>query len=325
MTTTDQQALAVQAARSGGLAAFTGANNPFTKAAKKEGVSDGLYLRMNGKTGAWLTNAPGMTELEPETELVFDLYNCAQAWQGFDKDNKLHNGPSATIASGAELPDHPDTPGVKWGRIIKVMTAPTDGGKQMLLTCKANNQYREIWKLVKKYGELLTRYPDPTSPNGYMSPIVKLSSRSYEMPVKEEKVRTNPQTGAREIYIDETKVKNFSEILEIVDWITTAEMEQQIAANGDANDDAPVAVGAPAAQLPAAGAGGTGPVGGAQQSAPVTAAAAEPVAAAPQPAIQTVAATVEGKEVVGEVLPPPAGPTAAAPGFRRGRAGVRTA
>lgn len=225
------ESTALAAARTGGFAAVvSAANNAFVNAAKKEGVTDGFWLRMNGKTGAWLTNLPGVTELDAGTKLVFDIWHAEQIWQGFDSNNKLYNGPKVTLVSGADLPDPPPTPGVKWKKHIRVMVATPSDGKQMALTCKADNPYREIWKLVKRYGELLVRFPDAGSKTGYMRPIIEIDSKSYDMMAKVETVVTDKATGAKSIVEEEQKITNYREVFKVTDdandWISEADMSQ---------------------------------------------------------------------------------------------------
>lgn len=248
--TTPSTALAQ--AKTGGLAAFTATSNPFLKATDKVGVSDGLFLRLNGKTGKFVSNYPDMSEFEPGTELVFDLYNATLLWQGFDNDNKPFNGPAVTLISGADLPPHQELTGVKWTKQMRVMVALTDGGKQMSFTAKADTPFRSIWRLVKKYGEQLTRFPDPSSKTGYMSPVVRIDSEEKKTKKMEEKVRMNPQTGQREIYEEEVAVQYFVDKFEVTGWITQKEMEEvlesQAAAVADAGPaDVAAQVSAPAA------------------------------------------------------------------------------
>lgn len=307
---------ALTQAAAGGLAAFAGPNNPFLVAANKVGVTDGGFLRINGKTGEYITG--DQKTLQPGTELVFLMQGCKLAWQAFDSDNKLHKGPEVSIISGQALPPHQAVPGVpdtKWMQVIKVLVAPTDTGKQMTLTCKANNQYREIWRLVKSYGEQVGRFPD--GEGGYRSPIVEINARGYDMKVKEKKV--HPTTN--EIFEEEMTIKNYSEVFKIVGWITDAEMAQI-----KADADAAAGVGADATGNGAAAAQLSAPVAAASPT--VNAAAATPVAAvaattqtaAPAAAVAPTAQAA-GAPLQGEVIPPAAG---AQPSFRRGRVGLRT-
>lgn len=228
---------ALAAAKAGGLAALTPTNNAFTQYAKREGVTDGFWLRMNGKTGKWLCNLPNQDELPGGTELVFNIWNSEVIWQGFDKDNKLHTGPKVKILSGEALPAHPGTPGVTWKENIRVMVSTTDGGKQMALICKADNAYRPIKKLVKRYGELFTRMADAGSSTGYRMPVVKISSEAYDMKVKVPVKQVNPATGKEEFVEQEQKITNFREVFKISDdpqdWITEAEMNAIAEAAGE--------------------------------------------------------------------------------------------
>lgn len=276
MIMTEQQAL-VEAARSGGLATISAKNNPFLKRTQQEGVTDGFWVRMNGKTGVWLTNLPNMAELAPNTELVFDVWNAEMIWQGFDKNSKLHNGPKVKIVTGDELPEPPPIPNVQWKKHIKINVALPDSGKQLTMICKADNPYREIWKLVKRYGELLTKYPDANSPTGYMMPVVAIDSKSYDMNAKEKKVQVNKETGKEEIVEVEQKITNYREVFDIVDdpkhWITVEEMNEIKAANG-VEDAAPAA------------------------PAPAQPALARPAApAAPAQATQTIVEVIEPSQV----------------------------
>lgn len=304
------QATALATARSGGLVALTGANNPFLKLARDEGVTDGLYLRLNGKTGKFVSNYPGIAEFAPGTEFVFNLYEAIMLWTGFDKDNKPYNGPQVAIKTGQPLPDHPEIEGVKWIRQLRVMVAGTDGGKPMALTSKADNPFRASLKLVKKFGEEVAKYPDPSSPNGYMMPIVKIESSERDTKKKEEVVRVNPKTGAKEIVEEENKINFFVEDFAITDWITQAEMDQIKADAGDAEDNTPAA--------------GAGALAAPQQTiaAPVAPAPA-PAAAVSQPAPVGVVEGVHHGEIIAPAQTVAA--PAAANGFRRNRAGGRTA
>lgn len=303
---------ALTKAKEMGLQAFTAVNNPFLADAKKEGVTDGFWLRMNGKTGVWLCNLPNQNEIEPGTELVFDIFHAEKLWQGFDTNNKLFNGPKVTILSGRELPDPPPTPNVTWKKHVRIMVATTDGGRQMSMICKADNPYREVLKLVKRYGELFTKFPDATSKSGFRSPVVKISSVSYDMTAKIKKVVPNKATGVDEMVEVEQKLTNFREVFTITDnlddWITQAEMENILVAAGNAPAEAAVE----------------------QIAAEESKNAADYVDTTPKadkPATVTVA--VESKVVEAEIIPPAAkAPTPEVSSFRRNRAGqtgIRTA
>lgn len=237
---------ALEQARTGGLAVFTEKSNPWLTDAKNEGVTDGFWLRMNGSTGIWLSNLPDHPELEQGTELVFDLYHAENIWQGFDPESKLHTGPKASIVSGLPLADPQPKPGVKWKKQVRVMVATTDGGQQLMLTCKGDNPYREIRKLVKRFGQLVSHHPDPGSKTGYKLPIVKIESESYEMMATERKAVIDEETGKEVIRDVKTKVFPFREKFTITDddkdWISQAQMEEILGAADveNAGEPAPV-------------------------------------------------------------------------------------
>lgn len=233
---------ALTKAKEMGLVAFTASNNPFTQDAQKEGVTDGFWLRMNGQTGVWLCNLPNQPELEAGTELVMDIFRAEKVWLGFDNKNKLYTGPKVSVLSGRELPDPPPTPNVEWTLHRRIPVATTDGGRQLLMTCKANNPYREVLKLSKRYGELFMKFVDPTGkpvapfPHAYKLPVVKIASVSYDMIGKVKKVVPNKETGVDEVIEVDQALKPWREVFTITDdekdWISQQEMNEILAAAG---------------------------------------------------------------------------------------------
>lgn len=305
-------ATALTKAREMGLAAYTAASNPFTQDAQKEGVTDGFWLRMNGQTGVWLCNLPQQPELAPGTELVMDIFRSEKVWLGFDNKNKLFTGPKVSVISGQNLPEPPPTANVEWTKHYRIPVATTDGGRQLLMTCKANNPYREVLKLVKRYGELFMKFVDPTGkpvppfPHAYKLPVVKIGSVSYDMVGKVKKVVPNKDTGVDEVVEVDQALKPWREVFTITDddkdWISQKEMNEILAE---------------AAPVPAA--------------AGASAEAESPQIAASQNAADYVDTTPkpETKAIEAEIIPPGVkAPTAEVSSFRRNRAGqtgVRTA
>ena len=188
-------------------------NNPFLRRAAEEGVSDGTYARFNGNSGQFITNGP---EIEPGSEVVFDLFNCKLAWQGFDNDNRPHRGPEVSVVSGAVLEDPPTSnPDVRWAKVIKVALMTLDG-TQMMYTSKADKPTREIWRLIKRYGaEMMKNRDESGNP---MMPIIRMGARSFQIEVPD------PQNEKRKI-----KTTKYSEAFDISGWMSMAEFSSLVA------------------------------------------------------------------------------------------------
>lgn len=217
--TTPATSTALAAAASGGLAAYTTNDNPFTRRAREEGVQDGIFLRLNGKTGEFITN--NGDKIQPGTAMAFLLWDAKLAWQGFDRadNNKPVKGPAVSLLSGAALPE-PDRaryPDVKWNKVIMTLVRTLDGGPQMLLTSKADSSFREIWRLVKTYGEHMGRHLDDKGQNKV--PIVEIDVNSKEIEVEDE---TGPvlSTGKRA----KIKIMVHFESYKIVEWASLDEL-----------------------------------------------------------------------------------------------------
>lgn len=243
MTTPSQ---ALTAAASGGLAAFATAANPFTNRAREIGVQDGAYLRLNGKTGEFVTSSGDA--LAYGTQLAFMLMHAKLAWQGFDKadNDKLVKGPAVSLLSMQPLPepDRKANPDVKWQQVMQVLVRTLDGEPQMLLTAKAEKPTREIWRLVKAYGAKMGQNIDETGKNKI--PIVAISARPHEMTVDDE---TAPllSTGKR----PKIKITVYFEKYEIVDWASEAELAEMVAEAEEAAGGASTEQPAQQAQAPA--------------------------------------------------------------------------
>lgn len=230
MTTASSPSTALARAQSGGLTTFAQGANPFINRPKEEGVSDGAYLRMNGKTGEFV--GANDVKVDPNTQLVFDLLNCIEAWQGFDNDSKLVKGPEVSFKEGKKLKDPEQIPGVKWTKIFRIQVRMLDGSPALTYTAKADKPTREIWKLIRRYGEQMSRNRDETG--AYMLPIVEISSRPYEFKAKEKKVVKNPVTGVEEIVEVEQPAKVFFESFPIVGWISQREIDEIVEAAAEA-------------------------------------------------------------------------------------------
>lgn len=306
MTEQTAQSTALTVAQQGGLAAFAnGGVNAFKAFADREQVSDGQFLRMNGNTGEYLDG--GGAALEPGTRMVFNIWEAVYTWQGFDGNNRPYRGPTVKINSGARLDDPVDPPGkekqIRWTKMITVPVAFEDGSEEFIFSAKADFPSRPMMKIIKKYGDLGMRYPDPKHPSGARSPIVTLNSVGRDVEFEERGIKQ--------------KSFKYKEVLEIVGWMSVDEMNA--AKNGEALPAPQAAPAQLAAPAPA-------PVA---QAAPAPAPAPAPVAtvqAAPQ---QATVQQVAPAQV--QVIPPapqaaPAG-APAAPGsrFRSGRVPPRTA
>lgn len=203
------------------LANFNASNNPFIRRAAEEGVTDGTYARFNGNSGQFITNGP---EIEPGSEIVFDLFNCKLAWQGFDLDNRPHRGPEVSVVSGDPLaePNRTD-PDVRWSKVIKVAILTLDG-TQMMYTSKADKPTREIWRLIKRYGaEMMKKRDESGAP---MLPIIRVGARSFQIEVED------PNDKRRKI-----KTTKYSEEFNIAGWMTMDEFAALV--GGDEPADEP--------------------------------------------------------------------------------------
>lgn len=217
MTSTDLMKPAV-----GGKTAvkFDAANNMFLQRTAEAGVTDGTYARFNGNTGQFVTNGP---EIEPGSEVIFDLYHCKLSWQGFDKDNKPHRGPEVPFNSQTPLPDPSDkNPDIRWGKVIKIGILTTDG-TQMLYTAKADKPTREVWRLLKRYGAEIMKNRD--ADGNVMVPVIRMSIRSFQIEVPDDKDPTR-----------KIKATKFSEEFNIVGWVSQDDVAALI--GGDAAPDA---------------------------------------------------------------------------------------
>lgn len=233
---------ALTTAKQGGLTAFSAQNNPFLTATKNEGVDDGLYTRLNGKTGKWDTNYPGLDEFPAGTELIFDLWNADLAYIAFDASNKPQRSKKVSVKSGAAMPAPPFIPGIdpdKWKKQMIITVAAPDTGKTIVLSGKADLPYRNVWKLMQKFGELVFTQPDPGSATGYMKPVVRIGmlEKNENKPAK--KVVTNKETGVEEVVSVMEPRQYFLETYEIIGWISEKEMNEIMAENGIAPGAAP--------------------------------------------------------------------------------------
>lgn len=304
--TENAQSTAVAVAQSGGLAAFAnGGVNPFKQFADREQVSDGNYLRLNGNTGEYLD--AGGAALEPGTRMVFNLWEAVYTWQGFDGNNRPYRGPTVKINSGARLDDPVDPPGkekqIRWTRLITVPVTFEDGSEEFIFSGKADFPSRPMMKIIKKYGDTAMRHPDPQHPSGAMLPIITLNSTPFEAQFEEKGIQM--------------KTTKYREVLELVGWMSVAEMNAVKAGIVSDAGGAGVPGAEPVAALAA-------PAAQAQQ-APVQTTAQAPVA--PQ---ATVQATVQVPQVQATVQTPQAvAQTAATPApgsrFRSGRVPPRPA
>lgn len=227
--------VALAAAKSGGLAAFSEGLKNLQNTVKAEGVDDGLFARMNGKSGIWETNYPGTTSFPNGSEFVFNMFGATVVHMGFDDNKKVYFSPKQPVAvsSGQNLPDPENIPAVtRWTKMMRVNVAPGDTGKQIMLSGKADKPFRNIWKLLQQYGQQAVMNPDPGSSTGYKMPIVKIGSKELEAKIPEKKVVVNQQTGKEEVVSVITNVQYFVETYEITSWITEAEMQEIMEANG---------------------------------------------------------------------------------------------
>lgn len=229
---------ALATAKSGGLAAFSDGLKNIQNTVKAEGVDDGLFARMNGKTGIWETNYPGTTTFPNGSEFVFNMYLASVIHMGFDDNKKVYFSPKKPVgvASGQVLPDPeplpPGSPPVRWTKSMRVMIAPGDTGKQIVLSAKADRPFRSIWKLMQQYGQLAVTQPDPGSSTGYKMPIVAIGSEEKFSKVPEKKVVVNQTTGKEEVVSVMVNAQYFVDTYKIVGWITEAEMTEIMEANG---------------------------------------------------------------------------------------------
>ena len=161
------------------LAVFAGGVNPFTAASKAEGVSDGVYGRFNGNTGDFLL---GEETAEPGAPVVFEFLTAKQEWLGFDAQNKPVRGPSVSFLSGQPLPDHDNTPGVRWVKQIVVSIVTMDG-KRVVYSAKAERPTRAIWRLLNTFGQKMPMMVDDQG--RFKMPVVELHARSFSMNVDE--------------------------------------------------------------------------------------------------------------------------------------------
>lgn len=260
---TPEASKALTAAAAGGLTAFDSADNPFSRAARQEGVQEGIYLRMNGKSGEFNVY-PSNDKIEHGTPMAFLLMECQLAWQGFDRanNNKMVKGPSVPIVTGKALPAHPDdNPDVQWSKVVRVLVRMLDGSPQMTLTAKADKPTREIWKLIASYGSLMGRNRDEKGRNKI--PIVEVGARSFQMDVPDEgkPLLSNGKPPM-------IKATLWAEQYKIVEWLTLdqlAEIEAESAAAAEeaeaGEQQAPQAQAVPqvTTQSPAAPAAATTP------------------------------------------------------------------
>lgn len=225
-------------------------NNAFTQHANAAGVSDGVYGRFNGNNGDFIVQGADGLSIEPENVLAFNIFHAKQLWLGFTEDNKPVRGPEVMMATGKRLPDWKDDPelaareDVRWTQMIVLPVRHLDGSPQIMLSCKADNQYRGIWKLIKAYGASVAKHKDEKGQNKI--PLVQVGHRPFPVTVEE---------NGRKV-----KVTKFADEYKIVDWMSSADLEASISEGVAADEtevaaDAPVAVSAPvAAAAPAAAA-----------------------------------------------------------------------
>lgn len=288
------QSTALTAARAGGLAVFANGVNPFLSRPKEEGVNEGAFLRMDGRTGEY--KGSNDIKIDHGTQMVFDLFNAIEAWQGFDKQSKLVKGPEAKFKDGLPcgMPDE-TLEGVKWQKIFRFQVRTLDGSPPMTYTAKADKPTREIWKLIKRYGEQMSRNVD--AEGKFMLPLIEIGASPFSFDTKEKKVVPNKKTGQDEIVEEDVKVTVYFEKFPIIGWISEAEIDEMTAAAAEADVDAVV-----------------GEV--VQESAPAPQQVAAP-APAPAPAEIVVPAA--------ELKPAPAAakPVGAAARFSQNRAGGR--
>lgn len=235
--TEEKPSTALAAAAAGGLAAFATANNPFTDRARQEGVQDGVWLRLNGKTGEFIVTGGEGGTLAPKTQLAMMLMHAKLVWQGFDRanNNKPVRGPAVSLLSMQPLPE-PDRSNtdISWNRTMQVIVKPLDGGPQMVLTSKAEAGYREIWRLIKSYGAKMGMNIDAATGKN-KTPIVEIGVRPLEMDVADE--NSPPLSNGKQPMI---KTTVYFEEYKIIDWASEAELAA-IDAEA-AGEEAPLAV-----------------------------------------------------------------------------------
>lgn len=220
------------------LAVFAGGVNPFTAASKAEGVSDGVYGRFNGNTGDFLL---GEETAEPGAPVVFEFLTAKQEWLGFDAQNKPVRGPSVSFLSGQPLPDHDNTPGVRWVKQIVVSIVTMDG-KRVVYSAKAERPTRAIWRLLNTFGQKMPMMVDDQG--RFKMPVVELHARSFSMNV-DEPIRLpngmfdiDPATNQPKM--QKVPVTKYSEDYRLVDWYSEDEIEDLIAGAGPAADESDV-------------------------------------------------------------------------------------
>lgn len=232
----DQKALVARAAAGGldaaasGALAVTSKNNAFTQAAKREGVSDGVFVRFNGNSGEFLVTGADDISLEHGMQLAFLMSEVRIGWLGFDENNRPYRGPEARVADGSHLPaledfeNRPEFLGksLRWNKVITVPVRLIDGsGPQMVLSTKGDKPTRPGWRLINSYGQLMARHIDDEGKNKI--PVVEIGGRSFQIDVEEE------QNG-RKVKMKATK---WGDTYAIKDWISEAEL----AAIGDEYSD----------------------------------------------------------------------------------------
>lgn len=192
--------------------AFVQNGNPFLKATQEAGVTSGAFMRQNGNTGNWIIGDQDDSE---GGTFLFDLMGSKAGWLGFTGDNKPVRGPEVLLRSGEPLPKHPaDDDDIRWNKQLRIMCIDPDTGDEFLLSDKADNERRPIWKLLALYGKKMAMHQDK---RGYKMPLVTFSSRSFSMEIPE----TDANGKTRKI-----KVTKFAPLYEITDWLSLDEVDR---------------------------------------------------------------------------------------------------
>lgn len=195
----------------GGLAAFSGDNNPFLADAVRAGTDNGnTYISFSGNTGKWTFKGQ---EIDEGAVFAFDLMNAERgwiAWKGGKPVEKLMfsilNGDP--IPDESTLTDHWDgvPPGKRpketdgWREIVSVMIRDLDGGPDMELSLPGSPGYRPINRLLKEFGsKVRMKMVD----GEYMVPLVEIGSESF----------------------DGKGGKKYAPILTLTDWISRQELD----------------------------------------------------------------------------------------------------
>lgn len=215
-------------ARAQGLAAFTGRDNPFSKAADDAGVSSGKRLNFNGKSGEW---SVGKNPTDDGHVFAFDMYNARYVWTAW-KAKKPVEMRTYSIVGGERVPDVSEltdhwgdakrgTDG--WSKGILLTAVDPDVGEDLDATFKADSPYRPILRLLKEFGEkFVVNLDDNNQPK---IPLIEIGSDSFISKQSDEKL--------------------YAPVLNIVGWISVSELDA-IREASEAAEGVAEAVSAPA-------------------------------------------------------------------------------